>query len=467
MKKNKWILILFIISFSLFLVSFFSIDPDYLWHIKAGEYMFKNGLLTHDVFSWSVYSKYWMSHEWLFEIIIYGLKCIFGNYHLLIYCLLCILTLLFTVYYGNKKLLDNNYLFTIVWFALSFILIFSIQGRPHLISFCLLSLTTYFLYDLYKNEDSKKIYFLPLISVVWANVHGGSSNLPYLLCLLFVITGLFSFKFSKIEAKRLNKKQILKYLIISLICMISVCINIHGVKMFIYPYQNMIDSTMLSNITEWQSTNLNEITHYIYYGLLLIIICIFLFSKKRIEFIDFILLGFCAYLGLKSIRFWFYTYIIMSHVVFYYVGKRKIDNGTYLGIGVISILLILLFIKGSGSIINVNYSYLLKDKDIDVIKKVKPERLFNMYDYGGDLVYNGIPVFIDGRADLYGKYNYNDYLDLSLLEGNYEKVIYKYNFDYYLIDKKYPIYNYLKDHNEYELIYKNKKVLLYKKRTTE
>ena len=467
MKKNKWILILFIISFSLFLVSFFSIDPDYLWHIKAGEYMFKNGLLTHDVFSWSVYSKYWMSHEWLFEIIIYSLKYVFGNYHLFIYCLLCILVLLFTIYHGNKKLLFNNYLFTIVWFALSFILIFSIQGRPHLISFCLLSLTTYFLYDLYKNEDSKKIYFLPLISIIWANVHGGSSNLPYLLCLLFVITGLFNFKYSKIEAKRLNKKQILKYLIISLICMICVCINIHGIRMFIYPYQNMIDSTMLSNITEWQVTSLNKITHYIYYGLLLIIICIFLFSKKRIEFIDFILLGFCAYLGLKSIRFWFYTYIIMSYVVFYYVGRRKIDNGTHLGIGVISILLILLFIKGSGNIINAKYSYLLKEKDINIVKSVKPERLFNMYDYGGDLVYNGIPVFIDGRADLYGKYNYNDYLDLSLLEGNYEKVITKYDFDYYLIDKKYPIYNYLRNHDEYELIYNNKKVLLYKKRTTE
>ena len=91
-----------------------------------------------------------------------------------------------------------------------------------------------------------------------------------------------------------------------------------------------------------------------------------------------------------------------------------------------------------------------------------------MYDYGGDLIYQGVPVFIDGRADLYGAHNYKEYLDLSLYKNNYKKVIDKYNFDYYLVDKSYPINIYLGEHSdEYELIYKNKKVLMYKKRTID
>ena len=56
-----------------------------------------------------------------------------------------------------------------------------------------------------------------------------------------------------------------------------------------------------------------------------------------------------------------------------------------------------------------------------------------MYDYGGILIYNDIEVFIDGRADLYSKYNYKDYLDISCLRGDYPKLIEKYDFDYFLV----------------------------------
>ena len=85
-----------------------------------------------------------------------------------------------------------------------------------------------------------------------------------------------------------------------------------------------------------------------------------------------------------------------------------------------------------------------------------------MYDYGGELVYNEIPVFIDGRADLYTKYNYKDYLDISKCNNNYNKLVNKYDFDYLLIDKKYTIYNCL-NREDYEVLYENKELILYKK----
>ena len=355
MKKINWVFLLFIVALSFFFLCFFRIDPDYLWHIKAGEYMFQHGLLTKDVFSWSVYSEYWMSHEWLFEILLYGLKHIFGDFHLFLYCFGFVFLLLFTIYFANKEKIQENIIFGIIWFACSFILIFIVQGRPHLISNCLLSCTFYCLYDLYKNKESIKIFFLPLISIVWANVHGGSSNLPYLLCFICMIAGTFQFQFSKVEAKRISKKQYYKYFVVMLLCMASVCINLHGIKMFFYPYENMMDSTMLQNIMEWRSTSLNEPSHYIYFVLLILIAFIFLFSKKKIEFVDFILFGFCAYLGLKSIRFWFYTYIMMSYVVFYYIPKRKADKGTCLGLGIISCLMIFLFLMRGNSILHPVY----------------------------------------------------------------------------------------------------------------
>ena len=65
--KYAFSLLLFSISISLFLLLTMRVESDYFWHIKAGEYMFKNGILRKDVFSWILNGKYWMSHEWLFE----------------------------------------------------------------------------------------------------------------------------------------------------------------------------------------------------------------------------------------------------------------------------------------------------------------------------------------------------------------------------------------------------------------
>ena len=462
-KKLPIFLFILFISISVFLLLFFCKESDYFWHIKAGEYMFKNGVLTHDVFSWFVKGKYWMSHEWLFEVIIYSLKRVFGNIHPFIYIFLCMGGLFSIFFFTNKKNITKNIPYTLLYLMFMVIIFMTyIQARPHMMSFMFIALTIYFLYDLYKNKDSKKIYFLPLVTILWSNVHGGSSNLSYLLCLLFVIFGLFKFNFKKIEANRLSKKQILRYLIVMALCMISVCINIHGVKMFIYPYENMMDSVMLKNISEWQPTNLNNMFHYTYFIFIVFLVMTMLFSEKKIDFIDFVLFGFCFYLGLKSIRFWSYGPIIMYYVMFNYVKERKTDNYTCVILGVVSLLLISGFICASPILFNIKYTNLLDTEVINVIKKENPKRLFNMYDYGGELVYNEIPVFIDGRADLYSKYNYKDYLDISNCSGDYIELINKYDFDYLLIDKRYPIYNYLK-HIDNEIVYENDKLILYKK----
>lgn len=455
---------IFVLAFSFFLMVFVRRDSDYFWHIKAGEYMFQHGPLTKDVFSWFTSGKYWMSHEWLFEIILYGMKCISPGYHILIYAFIFVTTLLMILFFANKEEYLKNVPFGMLWTAASMFLILFLQGRPQLMSFNLLALTIWFLYDAYRNENSKKIYFLPIISLLWANVHGGSSNLSYLFCFVFLIGGLFQFKFSKIEAKRISKKQIIKYLVVSILCMISININLHGFKMFLYPYENMLDTTMLNNIREWAPTNLNETSHYLYLGLVVFLLFVFLFSKKKIEFMDFLLFGVCVFLGFKSIRFWGYTFIIMSFVVFHYLEKRKLDKGTISSLLIASVLLFGLFLFNFPTIEKqLQWKYLTKE-DIEAVLKEKPARLYNMYDYGGELVYAGIPVFIDGRADLYSKYNYKDYLSLSHLEGDYVSTIQKYDFDYFLVDQEYPIATYLKYNSEYEKIYKNKSVILYKKK---
>ena len=76
-RKLSYLWIVLILGLVVFMTSLFRVDPDYFWHIKAGEYMIHHGVLKKDIFSWFVTGKYWMSHEWLFEVFLAFLKNIF------------------------------------------------------------------------------------------------------------------------------------------------------------------------------------------------------------------------------------------------------------------------------------------------------------------------------------------------------------------------------------------------------
>ena len=455
----------FILCFSLFLTHFFMLESDYFWHIKAGEFMFNHGVLRKDVFSWYVKGKYWMSHEWLFEIIIYTLYLLFGKFHFFVYLFICVFILLFLLFFSNRSLINNNISFSLIWFTFSLFIIPSLQARPQLISFILLAFSVYAYYSYFYDDKSKIIYYMPLISIIWSNVHGGSSNLSYLLVFIFLVGGIFSFKNNKVFFDKLSKKQIKTYLIIALLCLLAVNINIHGFKMLLYPYENLMNKTMLSTIREWAPTNLNETVHLSYFSFLVIIFLILLFSKRKISFIDLLLFGFCVFLGLKSIRFWFFTYIIMSFVIFKYIPKIKIAKNTNSMIIGISILLVILFFSSSNAHLFVKRPKLdFSSNYIDIIKKEDPKRLFNSYNYGGELVYNEIPVFIDGRADLYSNYNYLDNLSLRLFKKNFYKLLDKYDFDYFIVSIDDPICTYLNSSDSYELIYKENDIYFFKRK---
>lgn len=460
---NKYFFIILIACFSLFLLVFMECESDYFWHIKVGEYIFHNGIIKKDVFSWSTFGKEWISHEWLFEIYIYILKILFSKFHLIIYGFSCIFLLLSILFLSNESNYLKNIPFSLLW--LSFAIIFSsyMQGRPNLISFNLLAITMLLLFDNYKNKNSKRIYFLPFISILWSNVHGGSSNLVYLFCLIFYLCSFFEFDSAKVISKKISTIQRKRFFIVFFLCIFATNLNIHGYKMLLYPYQNMLDSTMLMSIQEWQPIDLNVISHYPYVLLTSFIFFILLFSKKKINFLDLILFLLSIFLGFKSIRFCSYTYIIMSFIIFNYIEPRKEDKGTRTLLVFCSIVFLAIFSLNYKKIIHNTNKEILSLEIIDVLKEEKPLRLFNAYNIGGELIYNNIPVFIDGRADLYSNDYLNDYLVIQNTSKNFELLIAKYDFDYYLVYENSNISEYLKNNNSYNLIFEDTEYLLYKK----
>ncbi len=109
---------------------------------------------------------------------------------------------------------------------------------------------------------------------------------------------------------------------------------------------------------------------------------------------------------------------------------------------------------------------------------VKSIRIFNEYNYGSYLLYKGIPVFIDSRADLYapefngsvqedGKFEgrdiFTDFIKTSGLNKHYEDTFEKYQITHIILKKSSKLNTYISKDSKYLEIYSDKNFVIYER----
>jgi len=108
-------------------------------------------------------------------------------------------------------------------------------------------------------------------------------------------------------------------------------------------------------------------------------------------------------------------------------------------------------------------------------------RLYNEYNYGSYLLYKGIPVFIDSRADLYapefngtknketGKYEglniFSDYINISNIATDYEEKFEQYGITHAITYKNAKLKMLLEDNENYTQIYGDDRFVIFEKKT--
>ena len=105
-------------------------------------------------------------------------------------------------------------------------------------------------------------------------------------------------------------------------------------------------------------------------------------------------------------------------------------------------------------------------------------RLFNEYNYGSYLLFQGIPVFIDSRADLYapefngekgedGKYDgqdiFSDYINTSNISKYYEDTFEKYDITNVILYKNSKLNMLISKDDKYLELYSDKKFVIYER----
>lgn len=339
------------------------------------------------------------------------------------------------------------------------------------------------LYAFITNPRSKTVFLIPLITVLWSNIYGGSSNLSYIMCCAFLIGSLFEFKIGKIEAMSIGKKMRTTLLIVTVLTIGAVMINPIGFHVLTYPYVNLSDSVSMRFISEWKTPDAKLIGNLLLFFIPVALTIIgFIHTDKKIKFLDLLVNFIFVFLFLRSVRFimlWFIAAIFTSLEYLPDGPKVRIEGQkNRIVLSVVALIcafcLCVSFFRVYKTCNSDNQiSVAMSDAAVSAVQEQKPQRLFNDYDLGETLIFNDIPVFFDARADLYSKCGVlSDGLELMSMQPlsggastssiNVENLINKYNFDYILIKKARPLFVYLNaNSSKYPLVYEDETVGLF------
>ena len=490
MKQNKLVENVVIIFISMSMIAILTwlfsdgmLGNDFWWHVKVGEWIWENKQIPmQDIFSWYGMEKQlpWTAHEWLADVIYYYMLQYTGEAGVFFFCLGAAILMAFLILAQVKDYIPENIVISGIYFIfLAVTISIYFYGRPHLFSFFLLFFELKILYKYMDCPDTKWIYCLPIIGCLWSNLHGGSSNLAYLLCIVFLAISMIEVEFDRLFSKRLPKKAIMKLGIVSVATIVSVMINPIGMSVLTFPYSSIGDDLMMSAITEWHAPDAKNIAHLIVYfmPIALMVICMIV-KEKKIRLLDVIVMAMFLYLFLRSVRFIVLWYIAAAFYAFPYLPNfklKEIKSKTEKVLVTISLLLFCIPIIGCISSIskieeNKYIEKVMSDEAIQAVKNNPTERMYNDYNLGEALIYNDIPVFFDARADMYLQQNiFADGISLgNLVQQNpeadtqyvdVEALIEKYDFDSVLILKKRALYGYLISHEDMvECIYEDEEI---------
>lgn len=460
-KVKENFLYILVISFAILigitLTIYQVVDYDFWWHVKTGEYILNIKQIPYtDIFSWYGIQNNlnWIAHEWLSDVIFALLNNItYSKAFIFFPPLMFMLVFFFSLKDFREKIKESPYI-CLIWIIIYTITVACFSShRPMMFSLLFFSLTIYIV-NKHLNSDTKIIWFLPFISTLWVNLHGGSSSLLFVVIIMSIICNLFNFKYAKIISQKTEKKKITTLLSVLIASILSSLINPYTYKILLYPASNMLDTTMIENITEWQSPNFHNPLGIIIFICLVFVFCCLIITKKDIKIFDLLTIVAFAYLSLKSARLAPYFAIAANPVVIKYIEPldlSKIKFIKYIKNITNNILVIMITSLLFISVFNIAQIWskpLNPEKNfpvdaIPVIEKYAPKKMLNEYDWGGFLIWElhdkGINVFIDGRADIFSKVTMKDYVNILKMKENYEELVEKYDFDAIFLSKNQPL----------------------------
>jgi hypothetical protein len=423
------------------------LDSDMWWHLRAGQQTWQNGQpMTVDTFSYTRYGQTWINHSWLSQVGMYLAFKAWGYLGLgLAVAVLAAASM--GLVYAQMEGPPLLRAFIIILATAVAAVVWS--PRPQTASLVLFGVVGYVLY-LFKWRGVNRLWLLPLIFVLWSNLHGGYI-LGLLLILAMIAGEALNHMLGSAGQPVVPGRGIGRLALWGLAGWLVVVINPNGLTMWAIPFRTVEVGVLQNYISEWASPDFHQFVQQPFLWLLFVTVGAIGLSQRRLDGTDLLALAGFGYLALLARRNFGPFAMVAAPVLSRHLpvlleswvervrpswlkaGSRlrllsKLPQSKPLSPGVSKALNAIII--GLLALVAVVKVYLVTEPvlvdyferqafPVEAVGWIEtnrpPGNLFNAYNWGGYLLWNlpEYPVFVDGRTDLYNDAVLQEYLRIA------------------------------------------------------
>jgi len=391
------------------------LNTDVFWQLASGNWMLSHhAIIRADMFSYTVRGRPWVSEEWGFQVLLAWMVHHIGNVsYWLVSGGACVMALVASAMRWRR--LGAGGLWTAALSIPTAIALFlGLAPRPQDLSYLLFALELLLL--TLARRQRGWLVCLPWLFLLWSNLHGsfvlglGVLVLELILAVTFALrakatvrAGFLQLSDTRERRSQLYVSQPLRALdatTLFVTCALATLVNPHGIGLWSYVVR-VAAAPQLNAIEEWQSPDFHL-------GIVLVAIAmpalaavaILATGRVRTELLDLVIWVGLTIATLHAIRFVPYFAIAFGGLAAPWVlGRRETIHPTWLTWPVSAVFCLVLLAGGhppagtlqpdGAPVVAVNWL------------SHRSGRVFSTYAWNDYLISRSIPVFVDGRTDLY------------------------------------------------------------------
>ena len=439
------------------------VDPDYYWHLKAGELIWANQALPEgDPFSWTFEGRDWVLHEWLFQVALYLWESTFGKAGTALATAALVAVSVYIAYTVADWFIQRP--------AVSFGLSLAFAGgiaaagapRPHMISILFFAITLAVVFRAKYWHRYFGLLAIPVMMIIWVNAHGGFA---LGIAIMLAFTG---FEWLNLLGRRRFRQQIWLCLWLTVITAATIAaslLNPDGIEHWKYPFY-VAQLDLVGVIQEWTSIMTSTTRGLWYAGGGMLFFILMLGSNRRPDVTELLFPIIVFIAGLMQARHAPFATLTFLAFIGPALARETEPHPAPRGMPAKLAGWVLALATLAVPVVFARSAYLEAARQImpsDTVAFIEEAdlqgRMFNDYDIGGYLIDRLHPerkVFIDGRADLYGDAFYKASADT--LYGNVPLSTHfdGWEIEYVIVGPRAPLVHMLQMRGDFRLVHRGR-----------
>jgi hypothetical protein len=483
-------------------------DAGIGWHIRTGELILKTHSIPRvDPFSSTMNGRPWYAWEWLYDGIIAAVHHAAGLNGVVLFTAL-VIALTFALVLRRMLAQGANLPVAVIMLLLAVTAsTIHFLARPHVLSW-LFTVIWFGVLERFENDgEPRGLLWLPVLTLLWVNLHGGFL-VGFVLLGGYFVSALFEWLASPgVEDRGIALRRARALGMVGAASLAVTLANPYGYKLHVHIYRYLTDRFLMDHIDEFLSPNFHGLAQRYFAGVVLLAIVGLGAARKRVRISHLLVILFAIYAGLYAARNIPVSSILLvlimapqlSALAKEMAGSREISERLRSGAAGLDYfsarmagldaslrghlwpaLAVLLALWGCGhqgrigSVRVMDAHFGDKRMPVEAVEFLEQSRnggpVFCPDRWGGYLIYRLYPqvqVVVDDRHDLYGAEFLKRYLKAVQGESGWEEALAGMHPGWVLVPRESPLGSLLTEARGWRAVYRDETAVLFRRDEVE